>query len=312
MSCRALVTGASGFLGRHLVSALTSRGVEIDILSRHPNPTTPPGVRAIAVASFTPEDIATAPLDLAGQTVFHCAAHGTVPSQRTIGQSFAVNVSAAHALLMRAISEGARGFVSCGSSAEYDSPAGTGALGETATLTCRDTYGASKAAFGLIGAAAAANREFPFAHLRLFQLYGPGEASHRLLPSLAAAAMGHSRISLTSGQQIRDFLFVSDAIEAVVATGQALAAGQRFPSPIFNVSTGAGLCVHDFVTSAAQAFGIDRSRLGFGDLAMRPDEVMHLVGNPDQIRLATGWQARTSLVDGLAITRENYSQANPQ
>ena len=56
-------------------------------------------------------------------------------------------------------------------------------------------------------------------HLRLFSVYGPGEAANRLVASLVRAVVARRPIDLTGGRQVRDFVFIDDVVEATSTIG---------------------------------------------------------------------------------------------
>ena len=142
----------------------------------------------------------------------------------------------------------------------------------------------------------------PLRVLRLFNVYGPGEAPHRLLPNLVAGLAANHRIALSEGRQGRDFVYVGDVVEAFFAAADHVKRRAGMPSQVWNVATGEGHSVREFAEMTARLSGRGTDLLGFGDLPLRPDEIEWLVGDGRRIRAETGWAARHDLASGIAAS----------
>ncbi|MEO8698409.1 MAG: NAD(P)-dependent oxidoreductase [Kofleriaceae bacterium] len=135
----------------------------------------------------------------------------------------------------------------------------------------------------------------PAIALRLGVVYGPNQPCTMLLSHVAAALRAGSRVALTAGTQTRDFVFVDDVADAVAA---AIAAVD--PPPVINIASGRETTVRDACLELARILDRPAALLGFGDLAMRPDEPGRYVLDPALAATALGWHARTPLAIGLA------------
>lgn len=299
MSRKAVVTGGSGFLGRRLVRRLLAEGWEVTCLARPGGGQVPGASSTASLTAYTREGILSSPLDLRGSVIFNAAAYGVHPGDRDPRLAFEVNLSAPMALLERAAQDGALAFVSCGSCAEYAPGNSMAPRKEADPLNVTEVYGATKAAWGLAGSAASLALGLPFIHLRFFHLFGPGEAPHRLLPCLISAVNTPNRVSLSKAEQVRDFMAVDDAVDALLAAANLLADPGAPLARIFNVATGRGTRVRDFALAAAEVLGLKEDQLGFGDLPMRDGEVMHLVGSPSNFQDAAQWAPRFGIRNAL-------------
>lgn len=292
----ALVTGASGFLGRALVAHLRASGWRVAAAGRAGS-ALPPAEHALHLAA---PDAATIAGALGGgriDLVFHCAAYGVNPADRDPAAMFAANVAAPAAWVEAAAVLGARAFVQVGSCSEYGTAAERRPIREDARLDARDPYGASKAAGGLWARARAAALALPFLWVRPFGVFGPGEAPHRLLPHLHARLRAGRPAALTPGAQMRDFLHVEDAAAGLAAAGDAALAGLAGGC---NLCSGRAVSVRDFAEAAARALGADPGLLDFAAREYRPGEPMWMVGDPARLAAATGFRPALSLEDGLA------------
>jgi nucleoside-diphosphate-sugar epimerase len=299
-----LVTGASGFIGRHLVEALLAQNVRVVALCR-PQSQMPQHWRAkverIDCEDWSVESIAAALGDRRFGCLFHLAAYGVVPTDRDSTAMFAINAQWPQNLVRLCKDRGAA-MVMAGSSAEYRRPDGRHSLTEDSPLETEKAYGASKAKGSTEVCSLANDLGVPLRVLRLFNVYGPGEASHRLLPSLVSGLAANHRIALSEGRQVRDFVYVGDVVEAFFAAADHVKRRAGMPSQVWNVATGEGHSVREFAEMTARLSGRGTELLGFGDLPLRPDEIEWLVGDCRRIRAETGWAARHDLASGIAAS----------
>ncbi len=232
-------------------------------------------------------------------TVYHLAAYGVRPGDRDQDELVAVN-TVLPGTLVRVAAELAAGLVMVGSVAEYAAPESGAPLTEESPLETTRLYGASKAAGGLLAMALAETLNVRLRYLRLFNVYGPGEASHRLLPSLLSKLLRGERVALSRGDQVRDFVYVADVVSALTAAGSQVAGKDGLTAQIWNVATGLGTSVAGFAREVARATGAPDELLAFGELPLRPDDVAWQVGSCDKICLESGWRAQYTLADGVS------------
>ena len=290
-----LLTGASGFIGINLARTLLARGHQVVAVGRRSCPVE--GVLNVESARLDTTVLQQVMAAHRFDVVFHLAAAGVHPADRDRAELVRVNATLPSEVVAAASLSGVDAVVLMGSSAEYAAqPAEM--LREDMPLESHKLYGASKAAGGLLGLATAAEQGLPAAVLRAFNVYGPGEGPHRLLPSLVDKLQCSKAVDLSAGTQIRDFLYVDDACDGLVATALALLEG-RMKNGAYNLSTGTKTSVRDFARALARHMSADESLLRFGALALRPDDLPVVVGDPTGLQEATGWRANRSLDDGL-------------
>src|SRR4029079_14258141 len=124
---------------------------------------------------------------------------GVLDKQATVAQLARVNVTGSLALVEALAEAGCGRVVSAGSSFEYGSLEGVADEGRAGSP--KDPYGSSKLAQGALVHAAGRALDLETVHLRAFQVYGPGEAPARLVPSLAASILARTPLDLTEGRQ---------------------------------------------------------------------------------------------------------------
>ena len=288
----ALIVGGSGFLGGHLTRRLLQMGRSVTHLRLSTRPA-PGETTTLTAEAPTARAIATA---LAGQqfdSVFLLAAAGVNPRQRSPAHLLEGNLTYPAAVLEALQSNPPRAIVHTGSWMEYDAvPPGT-LLSEDHPTGGVEAYGASKAIGALWLRALAREFQLPLIRLRLFQIYGVGEAPHRLLPHLLQRLSERSPVALSPGQQVRDFLYVEDAIDGLLAAAQA-------PEGVYNLCSAQPLSVADFARAVAHALQAPQDLLHFGEISQRPDELPWAVGSGERFFAATQWRPRWPL--GAALS----------
>jgi nucleoside-diphosphate-sugar epimerase len=303
----ALVTGATGFIGRALCRRLLRAGIRVGALTRRVADA-PDGTDAIALAGLDESSLGEALAGRRFDVVFHLAAYGVAPSDRDPAAMLRINVAGTDAVLRAAALCEAGAVVYAGSCSEYRTPPQGTFVDEDAPLTTAALYGASKAAGGLWGQAAAGQLGLGFQWLRLFNVFGPGESAHRLIPSIVTSLLRDEPVRLSPGEQVRDFLFIDDVAEAIHLAAEAALAGKLGP---FNVCSGSPITVRDLTLAVAEAMNKPATLLDFGALSYRPDECLWLVGQPDRFELATGFRPSVPLVAGIeAMIAEGRSGAH--
>jgi nucleoside-diphosphate-sugar epimerase len=302
---RLAVTGTTGFLGRHLTEAAVRRGHAVRALVRAGRPI-PHG--AEPVAGELSDRAALHRLVAGAEVVLHLAALGVQSRDRDWERMVSVNVKQPLALAEEAARAGARSLVAAGTVLEYrghgrlpDAPAPLPALcAEDSSTDAGDPYGATKAAGGLVLRARARDLGLPCWYLRLASMYGPGDDEQKFLPAAVAAARGRRPFDMTPGEQVREWLHVDDAVEALLAAADAPAPAPETGATV-NVGTGEGLALRDVVRRAFERCGADPALVRPGARPYRTGEVHRLVMTTERARaMLPGWSARVGLDEGLA------------
>jgi UDP-glucose 4-epimerase len=161
-------------------------------------------------------------------------------------------------------------------------------------------YGADKRACELHARIAGSVHRIPTVGLRFFNLYGPRQDPKSPYSGVIAIfgdrlARGEPVEIFGDGQQIRDFTYVGDA---VCALGRALRVAS-ISAHIFNVCTGTGTTVQALAETMSALY---RTELVAYRRPPRSSEVRVSIGNPRQAAKQLGFEAKTALADGLAIT----------
>jgi len=291
---RVFITGASGFVGAAVTRELVRQGREVAVLLRPTSDTRriAPQLPSLHVVrgDLRGIDAASSALrDFRPDAILHLGWEGVKGSERNAPIQ-ADNVPASVALHRLSQAIGCQTFVGMGSQAEYG-PA-PGKLDETAPTQPTTVYGAAKLSTCLLLERTAAAAGTPFAWLRLFSSYGPGDDPSWLLQYLARTLLAGQRPALTAAQQVWDYIHVDDVASGVIATMDAKASG------VFNLGSGQAHKLEHIITTLRDL--VDPALpLGFGEVPYRPDQVMHLEADITRLHAATGWAPRVPLQVGL-------------
>lgn len=303
-----LVTGGSGFIGSHVVDRFVAGGWHVhapcmergwpwrlEHLRQSPQLThsqdwdvTDPSTVLDTITSIRPD------------VVVHAAAYGVHAQEANPFQSMSVNILGTGNLLEAAARSEVPRFVQIGSALEYSLT--EDALTEQTALAPDTLYGATKAAASLLVGHYHDYRNLSTVVLRLFSCFGPREAPSKLIPYVITTALAGGEISLTSGEQLRDFLYVQDAVDAIVAA----ASGRLDGESVYNVSSGQLVRVRDVANRIVNLVGAGT----ISDIAhapLRPQRAV-LRGSPTAL-MQRGWEPRIPLDEGLRATIDWYSRA---
>jgi GDP-4-dehydro-6-deoxy-D-mannose reductase len=280
---RALVTGAGGFIGPHLVRDLSEHGFEVTAADRSSGDVTDPEALRRLVAGVRPTH------------AFHLAGIREAP----LDELLRVNVCGTVNLLEAMAEEApASRTVVVGSAAEYGETTRE-PVDEDHPLQPVTDYGVAKAAQGLAAAAVGRRRGIRVTRVRLFNLVGPGEPPSFVVSAIAgriaAIQAGTARPPLQTGDLTtrRDFVDVRDAVRAL-----RLAATRGDEAAVYNVCSGKATRIGTLVEELLALAGLEVAV----DSVPEPASVnvRGHAGSAERLRAATGWEPRCALRDSLA------------
>ena len=289
----ALVTGATGFIGSVLVRRLCEEGAVVYSVSRQPPPTASPDVRWL---SGHLDDLSTVQrvFDAVNpRLVFHLASH--VAGARDLAlvmPTFHGNLASTVNLLTVATERGCDRIVLTGS---LEEPTEAAAPSSPYAAAKHAASGYARMFHALFG--------IPVIMLRLFMVYGPGQAdSKKLIPSVITALLRGDPPRVSSGSREIDWIYVEDVVAAMMAAVDAPAA----VGSTVDVGSGALVSIRSIVEHLTELVN-PRIQPLFGALADRPLEQVRVA---DTARTASliGWKPKVSLDEGLRRTVEWYAE----
>jgi nucleoside-diphosphate-sugar epimerase len=282
---RVMLTGATGFVGRHTLTALAEAGHEVHAVARQRGPDAD-GVTWHEADLLAGSEVVE---QVRPEVLIHLAWYAEHGKYWTSVENVRW-VEASLALLRAFAVAGGRRAVLAGTCAEYEWSREVypeDAIQRPATL-----YGAAKHGLHTIAAAFAEQSGLSLAWGRLFFLYGPHEAPERFVPSLVRHLLANEPTPMTAGTQRRDFLHAADAGAAFAALAESNVKGS------VNVASGTAVVLCELAQQIAQSIGRGEL-LQIGALPMPRGEPPALVADVARLRYEVGWRPKIGLEEGL-------------
>ena len=293
---RAVVTGGAGFIGSHVVDALLARGDEVHVVDNLAT-----GLRENLSPSATlhehdiREPLGTLFAELRPEAVVHLAAQADVGTSveqplldaevNVLGTLNVLEASRTHAAQVVFSSTGGAIYGECERPAREDDPRRPLSPYGTAKLAAEEYL-------------ATWNRLYGTGHvaLRFANVYGPRQLA-KLEGGVVAIFLGRLRAGegvtiFGDGEQKRDFVYVGDVVEAVLA-----ALGRD--GGVFNVGTGEETSINELFAACARVAG---SGTEAEHAPPRPGDVLRSVLDVSRAERELGWRPRSSLEEGLRAT----------
>jgi UDP-glucose 4-epimerase len=295
---RILVTGGSGFIGRHVVARLGAAGARVRVIDLEPHPDP-----EVDLVQGDIADAAAVEAALAGgfDAIVHLAAVTSVlRSLEQPEQTYRTNVAGTHRLLEAARGAGVSALVFASTNA-VTGPMEAPAIVESAMLRPLTPYGATKAAAEMLMSAYTASYGVRCTALRLTNVYGPGmQAKDSIVARLMRAIrLGGTFEVYGDGHQVRDYVHVSDVFAAVTLA----LTREDWRGPVV-IGTGSSLSVLEVLDAVRRVTG---AALTVTHGPARPGEMPAVIVDPSRAR-AGGWSAHYSFEAGLAGVWEEWSR----
>jgi GDP-4-dehydro-6-deoxy-D-mannose reductase len=294
---RVLVTGLSGFVGRHVARVLGARGARLSGLGLDEPP------EGQAIEGWFAADLRDAATLGAGvaaaapDAVVHLAAQSSAArSFEDPGETFTINVTGTWNVLEAVHRHAPRARVLVVGTSEVYGPQPTGTrTREDATFRPVSPYALSKAAADALAERFGREHDLDVVRTRSFGHTGPGQDTRFAVPAwakqIAAIERGDAEPVLRVGNLdvVRDLCDVRDVAEAYAAL---LEHGRR--GEAYNVCRGEGVKL-THVVERLVALARVPIRVAVDPARLRPADVPYLVGDPAAIEKDAGWRARTVL-----------------
>jgi nucleoside-diphosphate-sugar epimerase len=276
---KVLVTGARGFIGRACVFALEARGFEVLApSSRELNLLDEATVRAY-LAKTRPTHL------------LHAAWRAVHSDVMRSADNFAW-LKASLSLVEAFHAAGGARAACLGSCAEYDWSYGLCRTGIT-PLKPATAYGAAKHALHVAAESCAKAASLSFVWPRLFFVYGPGEHETRLSVFILKSLLQGQPAALTHGRQIRDYLYVRDVGEGIVAALLSSHQGE------IDIASGEPLALREIALEIGRQTG-RTDLLRFGAKPAPAQDVSVVLSDTAHARAHLDWAPRTRLDEGIA------------
>jgi GDP-4-dehydro-6-deoxy-D-mannose reductase len=293
---RVLITGASGFAGRHLAELCSAAGDDVVGLSRS---------SGLGVDLLDAELVRAAVRDAAPDVVHHLAARAHVGESWRDPEAYLRDNAAMTLHLLEAVRDEApdAAVVVVGSSELYGPPARL-PVDESAPLRPQNPYAVSKAGADLLAGFFADAHDLRIVRARAFNHAGPGQEPIYAIASFArqiAAGLeaGEDPVRVVTGNPDarRDYTDVRDVVRAYRELGERAEPG------VYNVCSGRPASAAELLQALGRVTGVGVEHQVDPTLR-RAHEVMEVRGSYARLRAATGWEPAIPLRQTLADTVE--------
>jgi GDP-4-dehydro-6-deoxy-D-mannose reductase len=309
---RALVTGGSGFVGRHLAALLAEEGERTWSLDRRGD--APAGTTPVRADLGDPEAVTRAVAESRPDLVFHLAARTPANApEGTASDWLGGDPVATHDLLeaVRTHSPDARVLVISSSAVYGHVPPEALPIAETSPLQPATLYGIAKAAVELVALRFQSTHGLHVVRARPFNLVGPGEPGAMLTSTLAAQvariASGEAPpvVRMRHRATFRDYADVRDAVRAY-----RLLLEKGAPGEVYNVCSGRAVAIGHLAERLLALAGVE-ARIEETAPVPAPGDILAQAGDGARLLAATGWAPEIPLDRSLADLLASLASERP-
>jgi len=307
---RALVTGAGGFIGSHLVERLVSNGYEVRAFTHYNSANFRYNLEEVSDETKASLEIVNG--DIADgwvvdravegcQVVFHLAALIGIPySYRAPAAYVNTNIVGTLNVLEGCRRHQVSRMVHISSSEVYGT-AQYVPIDEKHPLVGQSPYSATKIAADQLADSYWRSFGIPVVTVRPFNTFGPRQSARAVIPTIISQALTQDVVRLGNLDPVRELNFVLDTADGMMAAAHA--DGGRVEGEVINLGCGEGRSVREVVEVVGRVLG--RELVVETDAErVRPEksEVMRLESDPTKARELLGWRSRHAFEDGVART----------
>lgn len=305
---KVMVTGASGFIGSHLVETLLRAGAttialvhyngrndwgNLEFLSDHEK-------KAIEVKLGDVQDsFFVEKLTHGCDIVFHLSSLIAIPYSYSAPYSYFTTNALGALNVFEACKKNGVSKVIHTSTSEVFGTALYTPIDEKHPLQGQSPYSASKIAADKIAESYYRSFDLPVVTVRPFNTYGPRQSARAVIPTIISQCLGEPQIKLGSLDPVRDLTFVEDTVEAFILAAQS-------PETIgheINIGNGQGISIGELAEMIMEVCGSEKALVA-SDERKRPEksEVMKLICDNRKASGLIGWRPKHSLKEGIAKT----------
>jgi len=295
-----LITGISGFIGNHLARRFLKKGFDVaglyideNELIRLNDISDKLSLKKIDITNI--DELNTIFNQYKFESIFHLAAEGVQINSVAKARSLNTNINGTINLALAALEHKTSKFIYIGSGFEYgasDSP-----IISKSPLNPINFYAATKSATWILLNNLFLDDQLPLITVRPFNIYGIYENLNRLVPYVVSQALKNESLKLTHGNQIRDFLYVEDMVNALVN----IQTGNILSGSIFNLGGGKdnAFSVKQLVFKVLDQLKRDHSLAEFGTITRVRKEPQYYVADITETGKKLNWKPMISLDEGI-------------
>lgn len=282
----AVISGIGGFIGSNLAGLLIEQGTKVTGIPRD--------------LLSNPEKLQTFLEEVSPNYIFHLAAYGNHHGQDDEDETFSANVIKTYLLLKASLNVGYNAFLNFSTSSVYG--ISDEIMKESDALLTDSFYGCTKVAGEYMAKAITKRFEKPICNIRPFSVYGPGEATHRFIPTVIRNIQNDEVIKLYPNA-VHDWIYVEDVIEGVFTI---LSNIERCTGNAVNIGTGRQYSNLDVVDKLKALSKKDpKIEMLTGE---RENDTEYIWRANVSFLQSFGWYPKHTLDEGLAKAYAYYTQ----
>jgi len=308
-----LVTGAGGFIASHLAEKLVQEGHSVRAFVRYNSRNSwgwleeSPFRNDMEIISGDIRDFDVVKKAVSScNTVFHLAALIGIPYSYVSPLAYVkTNVEGTYNVLQAARENGSTKVIHTSTSEIYGT-AQYVPIDEAHPVNPQSPYSASKASADFLALSFYRSFELPVTVVRPFNTYGPRQSARAVIPTIIGQILeGKKKILLGNLAPTRDLTYVEDTVSGFLAAYRT----DEIIGETVNLGTGIDISIGDLAKQIASMMDKD-IEIGEDPQRIRPakSEVERLLSNPNRMKRLTGWEAKTSLTEGLEKTIQWLSE----
>lgn len=303
---KVLVTGASGFIGSHIVKRMIKEKAWVSILARKNSDLWRLEEYKENIAIYRAdirdaEEVDNCIKKIKPDYVFHMGAYGVDSRQKDYVIAANTNIIGTINLMNAIKKVGCKKFLNIGSCMEYGDKKEI--IKEVDSLEPFNIYGSTKASATIMAHQLAMENNIDIVTLRAFGIFGENEGSHKFFPHIILSILKGGDVNLTACEQYRDYCYIDNIIDGFVLAAK----DDKTTNEIFNIGSGTIYQLKYYVDMVYKHMETTK-KPNYGAIAYRPGEVWKPHPHISKIKNLLGWEPKISFEEGLVRTIQWYEQ----
>lgn len=303
----ALITGANGFIGSHLVKRLIKSCKKVSIIVRETSDLWRiehelKGIHMFKGDIRDKDFVNKVITDSKSDYVFHVGAYGVDFRQKDYQTAVNTNIIGTINILEALITQDrCKRVINMGTSMQYGNKEGI--IDEGIKLTPSNIYGSSKAAATIIAHQIAAENNIDIITLIPFGVFGENEGTHKFFPHVINSILNHKDIELSGCEQYRDYCYIENIVDGIIMSAKY----DAIKNEVFNIGSGK---VHQlrFYVDMIYKYMCTESKPKYGVVPYRKNDLWCPQPDITKIKTMIGWEQRISLDEGVKKTIEWFEK----
>jgi UDP-glucose 4-epimerase len=301
---KVLVTGGAGFIGSHLVDTLVNKGAIVTVVDNLFSGNLTNLNLSKGNLTFVKTDIRNVEemkgVMLGQEFIFHLAANADVPySVAHPKEDFEINILGSYNVLQNALNNKAKKIIFASSAAVYGDPIYT-PVDENHTTIPISPYGASKLAIERLGYSYYKTYGLPFVTMRIFNTFGERQHSYVMYDLLKKLYANDTKLEvLGSGNQRRDYSYVSDTVAAFILAAES----DKSSGEVYNIAGGRTTSIKELVSILIEILQIEKIAVHYTQKSWAGD-INILSGDIKKIKTDLNFEPSVDLITGIRLLHE--------